>query len=297
LLNKNLRAILLTIIAAILWGTSFPAIKIGLRYIDAILFVFIRFLIALIVTLTILMLTRKIKFEFKEDKKLIVFIGISNGIAYLLQYIGMNYTSAAKASLFINLTVIWVALLSIKLINERFGKRKAAGVISGILGIFLVITNLDLSVISNEQLIGDILVISAGIAWAFFIIYNKKLMMNMKDSSQVAAWILAITLLPMFPFVLFSINNIFQIPLEGWLSIIYTSIFCWVIPYHLWLEGLKHISASHSTILLLTEILVATTIGVIILNEVITLVMGIGAFLIIIALILASKPPKDVTKY
>ena len=290
LINKNRRAIFLTILAAILWGTSFPAIRIGLRYIDAILFVFMRFLVALIVTLTILILTRKIQFEFKKDKKLLGFIGISNGIAYLLQYIGMNYTSAAKASLFVNLTSIWVALLSTKLIGEHFGRKKAIGVFSGIFGLFLVTTNLNLSVLNTEHLVGDLLVISAGIVWAFFIIYNKKLMMNKNDSSQVATWILAITLLPMLPFVLFSINNLFLIPLEGWLSIIYTAIFCWVIPYHLWLEGLKHISASNSTILLLTEILVATIIGVFLLNEVITLVMGIGTFLIIIALILASRP-------
>lgn len=290
LINKNRRAIFLTILAAILWGTSFPAIRIGLRYIDAILFVFMRFLVALIVTLTILILTRKIQFEFKNDKKLLGFIGISNGIAYLLQYIGMNYTSAAKASLFVNLTSIWVALLSTKLIDEHFGRKKAIGVFSGIFGLFLVTTNLNLSVLNTEHLVGDLLVISAGIVWAFFIIYNKKLIMNKNDSSQVATWILAITLLPMLPFVLFSINNLFLIPLEGWLSIIYTAIFCWVIPYHLWLEGLKHISASNSTILLLTEILVATIIGVLLLNEAITLVMGIGAFLIVIALILASRP-------
>ena len=290
LINKNRRAIFLTILAAILWGTSFPAIRIGLRYIDAILFVFMRFLVALIVTLTILILTRKIQFEFKKDKKLLGFIGISNGIAYLLQYIGMNYTSAAKASLFVNLTSIWVALLSTKLIGEHFGRKKAIGVFSGIFGLFLVTTNLNLSVLNTEHLVGDLLLISAGIIWAFFIIYNKKLIMNKNDSSQVATWILAITLLPMLPFVLFSSNNLFLIPLEGWLSIIYTAIFCWVIPYHLWLEGLKHISASNSTILLLTEILVATIIGVLLLNEIITLVMGIGAFFIVIALILASRP-------
>ena len=121
-----------TILAAILWGTSFPAIKIGLQYVDAILFVFMRFLIALVITLTVLILTKKFRFEFKKDKKLIGFIGILNGIAYLLQYFGMNYTTAAKSSLFVNLTAIWVAVFSTFLINEHFNKRKIAAVISGI---------------------------------------------------------------------------------------------------------------------------------------------------------------------
>jgi drug/metabolite transporter (DMT)-like permease len=288
-LNKNLKAIFLTVLAAVLWGTSFPAIKIGLQYVDATLFVFLRFLIALIITIGILILTNKFCFEFKKEKKLITFIGISNGIAYLLQYFGMEYTSAAKSSLFVNLTSIWVALLSVFLINERINRRKIVAVFFGIIGVVFVTTNLNLSQLMIGQLFGDLLVILAGIVWAFFIIYNKKLMTNTGDTFQALVWILAITLLPMMPFVLFVFNNIFQIPLEGWLAIIYTAIFCWVIPYYLWLEGLKHISASNSTILLLTEILVATMLGVLLLNEVITLIMGIGVLLIIMALFLVSN--------
>ena len=289
LFTKNRKAICLTILAAVLWGTSFPAIRIGLRYVDALLFVFLRFFVAFIVTLMILLVTRKVKFEVHENKKLLIFLGLSNGVAYLLQYLGMNYTSAAKASLFVNLTAVWVSLFSPKLINEHFGRKKAVGVILGLLGLFLVTTNLNFEILSREQLVGDILVISAGIVWSLFIIYNKKMVMNDKDIFQEIIFILLITLLPMLPFVLFSVNKLFFIPIEGWLSISYTAIFCWVIPYYLWLEGLKHISASNSTILLLTEILVATTIGILFLDEIFTLVMVIGGFLIFIAVVLASR--------
>ena len=289
LFTKNRKAIYFTIFAAFLWGTSFPAIRIGLRYVDALLFVFLRFLVAFIVTLMILLVTRKITFKVHENKKLLIFLGLSNGVAYLLQYLGMNYTSAAKASLFVNLTAVWVSLFSPKLINEHFGRKKAVGVILGLLGLFLVTTNLNFEILSREQLVGDMLVISAGIVWSLFIIYNKKMVMNDKDVLQEIILILLITLLPMLPFVLFSVNKLFFIPIEGWLAISYTAIFCWVIPYYLWLEGLKHISASNSTILLLTEILVATTIGILFLDERFTLVMAIGGFLIFIAVVLASR--------
>ena len=289
LFTKNRKAIYFTIFAAFLWGTSFPAIRIGLRYVDALLFVFLRFLVAFIVTLMILLVTRKITFKVHENKKLLIFLGLSNGVAYLLQYLGMNYTSAAKASLFVNLTAVWVSLFSPKLINEHFGRKKAVGVILGLLGLFLVTTNLNFEILSREQLLGDMLVISAGIVWSLFIIYSKKMVMNDKDVLQEIILILLITLLPMLPFVLFSVNKLFFIPIEGWLAISYTAIFCWVIPYYLWLEGLKHISASNSTILLLTEILVATTIGILLLDEIFTLVMAIGGFLIFIAVVLASR--------
>ena len=288
LISKKQKAILLTIFAGILWGTSFPAIKIGLNYVDPINFVFLRFLMASIVMFISVLAIKK--FEFKmHNKKLLVFLGITNGIAYLLQYIGLNYTSAAKASLFVNLSAIWVALISVITIGEYFGKNKILGIISGVIGLFLVTTNLNLEMLTGGQLLGDLTLILAGIVWAFFIVYNKILVNNDKGLIQSIIWILPITLLPTIPFVLLSPNNILLIPIEGWIAIFYTAVFCWVIPYYLWLEGLKHISASTSTILLLTEILVATTISVIFLEEIITLATGIGAIFIIAALIIVSK--------
>ena len=288
LISKKQKAILLTIFAGILWGTSFPAIKIGLNYVDPINFVFLRFLIASIVMFIAVLASKK--FELKiSTKKLLVFLGITNGVAYLLQYIGMNYTSAAKASLFVNLSAIWVALISTITIGEYFGKNKSLGIISGVIGLFLVTTNLNLEMLGGGQIVGDLILILAGIVWAFFIVYNKILVNNEKGLIQSIIWILPITLIPTIPFVLLSPNNILVIPLEGWIAIFYTAVFCWVIPYYLWLEGLKHISASTSTILLLTEILVATTISVIFLEEIITLATGIGAIFIIAALVIVSK--------
>ena len=289
-ISKKQKAILLTILAGVLWGTSFPAIKIGLEYVDAINFVFLRFLVASTVMFIAILAARK--FEFKiSNKKILVFLGLTNGVAYLLQYIGMNYTSAAKASLFVNLSAIWVALISTIVIGEHFGKNKTLGIISGVIGLFLVTTNLNIEMLSEGQILGDLILILAGIVWAFFIVYNKILVNNDNGVIQSIIWILPITLIPTIPFVLISPNNIFLIPIEGWIAIFYTAVFCWVIPYYLWLEGLKHISASTSTILLLTEILVATTISVIFLDELITLITGIGALFILAALVIVSKQP------
>jgi drug/metabolite transporter (DMT)-like permease len=285
--TKKAKAVFLTILAGILWGTSFPAIKIGLSYVDAYMFVFLRFLLASAVMLLIMLFTKKAAFPAKQ-KKLILFLGVTNGVAYILQYIGMVSTSAAKAALFINLSAIWVALLSPKLLGEKLGKRKIIGVFAALVGVVFVTTNLNFSMLSEGQSIGDLLLIASGIIWAFFMIYNKTLVMTCNGVLQSLTWILPATLLPMFPFIFSSAGQILVLPLQAWLAIIYTAVVCWIIPYYLWLEGLKHISASTSTILLLSEILVATAISVILLNEMLTSVSVIGAVFIITAIILVS---------
>jgi drug/metabolite transporter (DMT)-like permease len=285
--NKKKRALVLTIIAGILWGTSFPVIKIGLKYIDAFMFVFLRFLIAALVMLSIMWFKKNGNFKF-ERKGLILFLGVTNGVAYLLEYVGMTLTTASKSSLFINLSAMWVALLSPLILKERLGRKKMVGVLAGLLGVFLMTTNLNFSELSQGALIGDLLVLFAGIVWSFFIVYNKRLATNSNNLIQPAAWILCITLLPLLPFIFLSANSLFSLPVEAWLTILYTAIACWVIPYYLWLQALRDISPVTSTIVLLEEIIITVAIASIFLNEFFALVSGIGAFFIIIAIILVS---------
>jgi drug/metabolite transporter (DMT)-like permease len=292
LLTKKNQAVILTILAGILWGTSFPIIKIGLTYIDPFAFVFWRFLFAA-TTLLIVMLLLK-KFEFKmANKKLLIFLGMANATGYLLQYVGMNYTTAAKAALFINLSAMWVALLSPKLLGESFSKKKIAGVLFGLAGIVFVSTNLDFSTMGKGQFVGDFMLIASGIAWALFMVYNKKLIMNSTQSNfQSMTWVLVLTLISIAPFAVLSGPRFFDLTWTAWLAIFYTAIVCWVLPYYMWLEGLKHLSASTSTVLLLSEIVIAVILSIVILKEPVTVFSSIGAFLIVIAIALVSVKSK-----
>jgi drug/metabolite transporter (DMT)-like permease len=284
--NKK-RALLLTFVAGFLWGTSFPAIKIGLKYMDAYAFVFLRFLAASLIMLAVCLLTKNFSLKF-EKKRLILFLGVTNGIAYLLQYVGMVFVSASESSLFVNLSVVWVALLTPLLFRERLGLKKALGVMVSLLGVVFMTTNLDFSSLSQGAIVADLLVIAAGVLWAVFIVYNKPLVNDGNNMVQAMTWLLIFTLLPLLPIAPFSAGVLVSLPLEAWLAILYTAILCWVVPYYLWLRGLKHISPVTSAVVLLTEIIVAVAISAIAFGEVLTVISGLGAVLIIIAILLVS---------
>jgi drug/metabolite transporter (DMT)-like permease len=283
--DKN-EALLLTVIASSLWGTSFPAIKIGLQFMDAYTFVFLRFFFALLIMFAIVVLTKKFAFNF--NKRLILFLGCINGIAYLLQYIGMSYTSASKSSLLVNLTVVWVALLSPMLLKEKLGRKKLAGIILSLLGILFVTTNLDFQSFGIGNIMGDFIVIAAGMIWALFILYNKPLVTETKNLAMSLTWLLFFTIIPLIPVVPFSANNFLTLPWEAWSIIIYTAIFCWNIPYYIWSKGLRKISPVTSTVILLNEIIVSVIISTVFLGESLTVVTGIGAVFIMMAIIMVS---------
>lgn len=279
-------ALLLTIIASSLWGTSFPAIKIGLQFMDAYTFVFLRFFFALLIMFAIVLFSKKFSFNF--NKRLILFLGCINGIAYLLQYIGMSSTSASKSSLLVNLTVVWVALLSPILLKEKIGRKKLTGVILSLLGIVFITTNLDFQSFAIGNMMGDLIVIAAGMIWAIFILYNKPLVNETKNLMMPLTWLLFFTIIPLMPVVPFSAKNFLTLPWEAWSAILYTAIFCWNIPYYIWSKGLRKISAVTSSVILLNEIVVSVIISTIFLGDSLTVVTGIGAVFIMFAIVLVS---------
>jgi drug/metabolite transporter (DMT)-like permease len=285
LVDVKKKAVLMTILAGFLWGTSFPAIKIGLQYMDAYTFVFLRFLAASLTMLAVSLLTKNFNLKF-EKKRLILLLGVTNGIAYLLQYIGMVYVSASASSLFVNLSVVWVALLTPLVFRERLGLKKALGVMVSLLGVVFMTTNLDFASLTQGAVVSDLLVIVAGVLWAVFIVYNKPLVNN--NTVQVVTWLLIFTLLPLLPIAPFTAGVLVSLPLDAWLAILYTAILCWVVPYYLWLKALKHLSPVTSAIVLLTEIVVAVTISTLFLGEIFTVISGVGAVLIVIAILIVS---------
>ena len=286
-MNRTRKAVFLTVLSGALWGSSFPAIKIGLRYIDPYMFVFLRFFSAAIIMFMILLFTRKLDIKFANKR--IWGLGILNGVSYLLQYVGMAFTAASKSSLLVNLTAVWVAIISWFLLKERFGKKKLLGIILSIIGVFLITTNLNFSELAKGMFLGDILVLSSGVGWSFFIIYNKKYIDDAENSFQFMAWVLFITVIPLIPFIPLSSNVSLNLPIEAWFAIAYTAIFCWIVPYSLWLKGLKHISSVTSTVVLLTEVVVAIIISYFMLDEVFTLISSAGALLILLAIVLVSS--------
>jgi drug/metabolite transporter (DMT)-like permease len=287
LLDNKKKAVLLTVLAGFLWGTSFPAIKIGLQYMDAYTFVFLRFLTASLVMLAILLFKQGFSFNFSQ-KRLVLFLGVVNGVAYLMEYVGMVFTTASKSSLLINLSAVWVALLCPIVLRERLGAKKTVGVTVSLLGVFLTTTNLNFTSLSQGTILGDLLVVGAGVAWAVFMVYNKPVAESSKSLVQPMTLLLVCTLLPLLPIAPFSAGVVFSLPLEAWLAILFTAVLCWVVPYYLWLKGLQHLSPATSAIVLLTEIVVAVTISTLFLGEIFTVISGIGAVLIVIAILIVS---------
>ena len=74
----------------------------------------------------------------------------------------------------------------------------------------------------------------------------------------------------------------------SWWAIAYTAVFCTVIPFFLWTWGLRYISATASSVILLIEVVFAIALATVILDERLSFGTIVGGLCIISAIVLAS---------
>ena len=168
-------AIVVLVISSILWGSSFVSIKIGLEYVNPYDFAFLRLAVASAIMVSALVIRGGMRLSVLKEGSVWI-LGLLNGFAFSLQYLGLLYTTAGKTALLVNLNVVIVALLSWRMFGERIGSSKILGVALGVIGAAMIATNGDLSTLMQGEIIGDVLVFSAGLVWAFFIVLLKRIL-------------------------------------------------------------------------------------------------------------------------
>ncbi len=292
---SNMYPLLLIVLAAILWGTSFIAVRWGLEYITPVLFVFFRFSLAVII-LTPFFLSRIQKIKKLLLKKDVIIIGLINALAFLSQFIGQQNTTAGKASLFVNFYVIIVPIFSPLVLKEKYHWSVLISGVIGVSGVFFISTNLNFSQLSKGTIMGDLIILLSSLAWTAYIIISKNFLnKNPKHSSfdifSVTLLWTTLFLLSCLPFVFFqySIREIsLQITFESVLAVCYLSIICTVVAFGLYTYGLKQIEAGPSSILMLIEVLVAFVLEAILFTEIPTIWTITGGILVFFSIVIIS---------
>ncbi len=281
-------AILLTVVASLLWGTSFPGTKWGLGYVgNDVFFLWLRFLIATAVTLSVVLYFRKISLSIFRNP-VIWLIGALNAGGFLMQYAGLTITTASKTSLLVDINVVAVAIISFFVFRERLGKLQVSGIMVGCLGILLLTLNDEL-VFDPDQLVGDIIVFMAGWSWAFFIVLNKKLLdKHTGVELSSAAIVTCMVWLTLPTGYLFLTGADFSIQANGWAAIIYLGLACTSVATLLWALGLEGVSATASATIMLIEVLTALAISFTLLDETMSAAAALGAALVLAAIYLVA---------
>lgn len=273
----------------VLWGTSFVVMKVGLEYVDPYSFAFLR-LVTSFLFAAVLFFRERPRVSVLRDWRIWV-LGILNGVGFVLQYVGISYTTATRTALIVNSNVAFTALLGWMVLHEPIGLGGFVALPLALLGVFLLTTGGDLSALAGGQAIGDLLVLLSGLVWSVFLVLNKDMVTEEGSSvSQMAAWVMLITTISIAPVALIfgEVRNV-ALSWEAWGAIVYTAVVCTVIPYLLFTKAQRSVSATLSGLVLLIEVIVAIVSSALILGEQFAIGSGLGAALVCVSIVLASR--------
>jgi len=292
--RKN--AVVLTVLASLIWGTSFPGTKWGLQFAgNDVVFLWFRFLVASAITLSVVLYLRRLSPSFFKNPRIWA-VGGLNMAGFVTQYVALTITTSSKTALLVDINVVAVAIISYFVFIERLNKWQVTGIVMGTVGVVFVSLNKDL-VFDTDQILGDALAYLAGWSWAFFIILGKRLL---DDHSAVEVSSAAITTC----FVWLSIPTAYVIMTgadlsmqpTAWPAVFYLGLFCTSIATLLWALGLEGVSATSSATIMLIEVLTALALSYTLLDERLSSAALVGAVLVLAAIYLVSSRAGPVEK-
>lgn len=289
--NQALRADLLMLITAMIWGSGFVAQRIGMDNIGPFLFTGLRFALGAIVLLPLLLQQGRgpARHEpFLKRGMLLggLYMGLALTLGINLQQVGLLFTSVTNSGFITGLYVIVVPLLGL-IIGQRTGMGTWMGAILAVVGMALLSIGDDFTVAS-----GDWIQLAGAFVWGVHVLLVS-FFVGRHDAIRLAfvqfvtCAVLSLILAAVFEET--SLNSI-------WLAmpaVIYGGVFAVGVGYTLQVVAQKHAIASHAAIILSLEAVFAAIAGALFLDESLSMRGYLGCTLMFIGMLAAQLWPRQ----
>lgn len=252
----------------LLSALAFPIAKFGLTQIEPYTFAFFRFIISATVLFTLVNLNR---FPNPIEKKdYFKFLGLGlliipfNQTAYL---VGQRMTSAGHGAILFATVPLWMFITGMIHLKEKFVWRRGIGVLLGMIGVLIILGG-GAATFSTRYLWGDLIVLEAVLAWVYYSILGKPLVMKY-GAFRVTAYSLAFGTLFYLPFGFYkALNfNYSGVSIGAWFSVLYYSLGISVTAYILWYWLLKHMEATRLAVFNNIQPVIASLVALLFFGE------------------------------
>ena len=271
---------ILLVLTAIIWGSGFVASAVALEHYTPYQILAGRFLIgAVILSLIFFKKLNKLK---KSTLIKGALLGLYLYIAFALQTVGLQFTTPSKNAFLTAVNVVIVPFLGFLLYKRKIDMYELTGAFIAIIGIAVLSLKL-----SSDVNVGDLLTLGCAVGFAFHIFYTAKFV---KSEDPVVLTIVQMVTAAVIGCVviLFRGETSFTMETEGMMNLLYLGIFSTTIAFLMQTVAQKYITETKAAIILATESFWGMAFSIIILSEVMTGRMIIGAFLILLAILISE---------
>ena len=285
--------------ATLFWAGNFIVGKFAfLTNIPPMSLVFFRWLL---VWLILLPFTYREILKFKntilDNLPLLLFLALTSvGLFNSFTYLALIHTQVINASLFNTAIPAIIILLCFIFKIEKTNKFQIFGLILSVLGIFSIITKLDLDILLlldfNK---GDLIMFGGVITWGLYssFLKQKKFTLPLLTLVHVLCTFGLLFIFPQFLYEL-SQGEVIKFDINLGYTLIFLALFPSIGSYYCWAGAVSIIGANRAGIFLSLIPFFSTIMAIIFFNEKFHFFHLIGSILIILGLFLSNKEIKNV---
>jgi drug/metabolite transporter (DMT)-like permease len=250
-MNKK-SSYLLAFLAYFIWGMTFPFAKIVIPPLGSLSFVFYRSLMGVLFLFPIILINKKLSEFWNVFRanwwRFLLMALVPYGFSYVLQFHAIQFTTAINQSIIAQTSIIWVVIMNFVIFKQKPKLKFLFGVIIGIIGVIILITEKDFS-LSSDTIKGDVLSIFAFISWASYSVFSKPLS-EKNDPLFVITAIFMYGTVFLFPLALNDggFQQIMDFSFFQWGIMLYLGFVCTGIAYYIHLKALSHPEISSNTV-------------------------------------------------
>ena len=281
-------------VTTVLWSSSLIFAKLIFAEVGPIVFVALRYTLAcpFLLVVTLQYKKKQTLEDVKINWKILLVAGLSGPfISQVLQYIGLELTTASDALLLMNLTPIFAVILASPILSEKITFEKVIGLILATAGAILIVVNTtpESTAVDLWRFIGDFIVIVSTIFFAINGIAGKIAIKSVDAiSTTFYSTLFAVPFIWVSAILLDDVTVLFTMSLQAWAIVLWVGVVNTVIAFILYYESMKHIEASLVQIILNLVAVWGVLMSIFVLRESVTYLQISGGVITVIGVIIAQ---------
>ena len=283
---RNVRADVLLLLVATIWGFAFVAQRLGLEHLGPFGFNASRFLLGALSLLPLLFFIRPgAEHRPVEIAKYGALAGFVLFAGASFQQVGLLYTTAGNAGFITGLYIIFVPLLGIFL-RQRTSAATWLGGAFAVTGLYLLSVH-ELNSINP----GDLLQLCGAVCWATHVLLIARLAPQLDNLRLAIAQFMVCALLSLITALLFEQESFLLANIhQAWTAIAYAGLISVGIAYTLQIVAQRDAPPAHAAIIMSLEAVAAALGGWWILDEQLSLIGLIGCGFMLAGMLLSQLP-------
>ena len=295
-MNKTHLAWLAIVATTLMWSSSLIFAKIVYVEMTPIIFVALRYTLATPFLIVLVVFSKNRSEKIRNSRlnwKIIALAGLCGPfLSQILQYIGLNMTTAGETLLLINMSPVFAVILAAPILQERITADKVGGLILATLGVTFIVAGgapLD-GEFGLIRLAGDALIIVSTLLFALNGLAGK-IAVKSVDSISVTAFstLVAVPCIWISAAIFEDLSILLNLSLSAWLIMLWVGVINSVIAFTLYYESMKYIEASRVQIALNLISVWGVLMSVLILSEATSVLQILGGALTIVGVVLTHR--------